>query len=77
MSEPTPPYISRFERARKEAVTLLRRIADTLEAAPPRQALECLERFGHRAAQLVLWPEPTGGCGVRGAFDGDSGHHVR
>jgi len=66
MSE--PPYISGFERARKEAVTLLRRIADTLEAAPPRQALECLERFGHplqeldRAAQLVLWPEPPAGA---------------
>ena len=68
MSEPTPPYISGFERARKEAVTLLRRIADTLEAAPPRQALECLERFGHplqeldRTAQLVLWPEPPAGA---------------
>jgi len=68
MSEATP--ITRFERARKEAVTLLRRIADNLEAADRRKALECLERFGHplqeldRAAQLVLWPEPPMGPGA-------------
>src|SRR5438445_9365492 len=71
MSEATP--ITRFERARKEAVSLLRRIADSLEAASPRQALEALERFGHplqeldRAAQLVLWARATSGRGLRGA----------
>src|SRR5437870_3603316 len=71
MSEATP--IRRFERARREAVLLLRRLAEALEAASPRQALEALERFGHplqeldRAAQLVLWARATSGRGLRGA----------
>ena len=63
MAEPTP--INRFEEARCDAVRLLRRVADDLEAAEPWHASEALEHLAgalhqlDRAAHLVLPPKGT------------------
>jgi len=59
MTEPTP--IAGFERARLWAVRLLRQVANDLEAAEPRQALEALEHLAgalhqvDRGAQLAVF----------------------
>ncbi len=58
MAEPTP--ILGFERARRWAVTLLRHVADELEQAEPRRALDALLHLAaalhdlDRTSQLVL-----------------------
>ena len=59
MSEPIVFYEG-FERARREAIALLRRLADALERASPADALEAMQHIARpldelgRAAQLSL-----------------------
>jgi len=63
VAEPTP--INSFEQARCDAVGLLRRVADELEAAEPWRAIEALEHLAatlhalDHTAQLVLPRSPA------------------
>jgi hypothetical protein len=62
-----PAVIQGFERARQEAIALLRRLADALEHASPADAHETMQHVARpldelrRAAELALMPGPEPG----------------